>query len=510
MGSESTYEILGLPNQLGLCLLLVAFVVGIAPYSGKTKIGNIDIPRVALSLKKPLKIAGPILFAVGLLMFIPYWTPLLAQKDYLQALDYLQSEDANHRLAAVQSFDESGQSSVEYHWLMLQQIPAALRVWAGPAVLKTEAPDLVVPTTCPTVEPVTSAPLSERPGRLLQRASATANKIEVITALWALSGRNLKNEAVKYIPARFREMDRSDNFDSDNGPTPGLESYREQLELRCTNWVGQDLQAMDDLGTPLGTDRPEQRVKKWIVLTYINFASVDIPNIELAGVNMAGCQFNSANLSSANFTKAILEDARFDEAELWNSALVEVDMARVYAPEADFGQCDLRGAWLKGADLVGSNFYHANLDGAFLMGADMTKLETMAGATARRANFWRAKLVNARIASEEDKQTLEKAQDRVNESPNDRSAALALVEAQQQAALDRINFEGAFFRHADLRGAYFWNVDLKDADLTDARLDYAELTGVDLREVKGLRRDQLAKTFVTPELLPAYLNDVVK
>jgi uncharacterized protein YjbI with pentapeptide repeats len=417
-------------------------------------------------------------------------------------LDFLTRDDANHRLAAVQFFDRSAHSSLEYHWLMLDQIPTAIRSWAGPSVSNRSAHVPVVPSADPTVAPVITRPLSDRPERLAQRASASANKAEVVAALWAISGRNLVYERPNRILPRFIQMDRQDNFEDGSLPPQDLTHYRDELERNCATWVGEDSQeAIAELQHPIGTDFPGQRVKRWIILSYINFSFADLNHISLAGIDMTGSQFDSANMAFANFSKITLANARLDEAILWGARLEEADMSRVSAREVDFGSANLRGAWLVGADLAGSNFYKANLDGAFLMGADLSNFETMSGASARRANFWRANLVNARIASIGLKEYLERAENQLESKPDD------LAKVRKEVDGYKVDLRQAFFRDADLRGAYFWNVDLDGADFTNAKLDHAEFTDVDLRFVKGLRPEQLSKiNHVTRTLLPSYLG----
>src|SRR5437016_10021299 len=131
MGNTSTYEILGISKEFVVILLLLSLIFTMAPYAAGKNFGIFNIPPFEPTALRRLKALGPLLFLFFLALAIPLWSPLLAQKEYLQALEFLNSKDSNHRLAAVRSFGSSAESSQRYHWLMLEQIPAAIREWAG-------------------------------------------------------------------------------------------------------------------------------------------------------------------------------------------------------------------------------------------------------------------------------------------------------------------------------------------------------------------------------------------
>jgi hypothetical protein len=120
-----------------------------------------------------------------------------------------------------------------------------------------------------------------------------------------------------------------------------------------------------------------------------------------------------------------------------------------------FGLNSLRGANLRGADLLGANLRGADLYGADLYGADLR------GADLRGADLRGADLLGANLRGAE----------------------------QVGANLRGANLLGANLRDANLRGANLRGADLRGADLRDA-----DLRGANLSQAKGI---PTAKSFLS-------------
>src|SRR5215472_9290433 len=115
MGSTNTYEIFGVAKEFIVSLLVLGLILTLAPYLAGKNLGIFNVPTLKLTVRKRLKVLGPLLLLFFLALGIPIWSPVLAQKEYLQALEFLNSKDSNHRLAAVRSFGNSAESSRRYH-----------------------------------------------------------------------------------------------------------------------------------------------------------------------------------------------------------------------------------------------------------------------------------------------------------------------------------------------------------------------------------------------------------
>jgi len=159
---------------------------------------------------------------------------------------------------------------------------------------------------------------------------------------------------------------------------------------------------------------------------------------------------------------------------------------------------DLRKANLSWIALAGADLRRADLSSAILSGGNLTSANLSAASLARAllshtdlsdANLSEADLIGARLAHANlIGTTLREA----------RLAASNLY----KAVLCDVSFEAA-----DLVGARLSEATVKSANLTQARLLGTDLRRVDLRQVIGLTRDQLAHA-ITDEttILPGYLK----
>jgi hypothetical protein len=107
--------------------------------------------------------------------------------------------------------------------------------------------------------------------------------------------------------------------------------------------------------------------------------------------SLKGADLDGANLNGANLKRAALNLADLDHSDLRNANLSSVNLSHALMMEADLRNADLRWANLTGvameeANLRGANLGSANLSMANLTGAkvspdQLTKAETLEGAT---------------------------------------------------------------------------------------------------------------------------------
>ncbi len=118
---------------------------------------------------------------------------------------------------------------------------------------------------------------------------------------------------------------------------------------------------------------------------------------------------------------------------------------------------NLRGAFLRGADLVGARLHKANLERADLRGTNLVY------ARLHKANLERADLQGANLTyTRLRKANLERAD-------------------LQGARLARVNLRGAWLLRADLQGAELWSARLQYTHLFTAKLQGANLLGAQLQ-----------------------------
>lgn len=69
----SIVDYLKLPSLFTGAVLLFAFGIMLSPYFGGMEIGPFRVPKAPPALQRPLKVAGPLFFALTLSMFVPMW-----------------------------------------------------------------------------------------------------------------------------------------------------------------------------------------------------------------------------------------------------------------------------------------------------------------------------------------------------------------------------------------------------------------------------------------------------
>ncbi|HST20134.1 MAG TPA: tetratricopeptide repeat protein [Blastocatellia bacterium] len=70
----SIIKLLGLPEAFAVVLLILSLIIALAPYLPGKDFGVIKIPEFTLNTQNRLKVIGPIIFLVSLVLFLPLMT----------------------------------------------------------------------------------------------------------------------------------------------------------------------------------------------------------------------------------------------------------------------------------------------------------------------------------------------------------------------------------------------------------------------------------------------------
>lgn len=70
--AESVLQRLALPTEFGVALLLFSFTLAVAPYFSGADFGAVKIPVLSLTARKRLRIAGPFLLVIAVLLHVPF------------------------------------------------------------------------------------------------------------------------------------------------------------------------------------------------------------------------------------------------------------------------------------------------------------------------------------------------------------------------------------------------------------------------------------------------------
>ncbi len=84
----SFFSLLKLPDTVNV-LLIFAFILLISPYLSGSDFGIFKIPSFSANLLQLLRIAGPIIFVVTLILFLPLWRKPLDKESMLQLDDFI-------------------------------------------------------------------------------------------------------------------------------------------------------------------------------------------------------------------------------------------------------------------------------------------------------------------------------------------------------------------------------------------------------------------------------------
>jgi hypothetical protein len=107
-----------------------------------------------------------------------------------------------------------------------------------------------------------------------------------------------------------------------------------------------------------------------LIPTRTEDAPIDLHDCDLKLAWMSGANFQWAFFGSSRLVEADLSSARLDEARMNDADLTNADLSMASMRKADLSRCHLRNANLHSAKL-----HEANLSGADLGGADLTEAE---------------------------------------------------------------------------------------------------------------------------------------
>ncbi|MCL4764739.1 MAG: pentapeptide repeat-containing protein [Hyphomicrobiaceae bacterium] len=210
-------------------------------------------------------------------------------------------------------------------------------------------------------------------------------------------------------------------------------------------------------------------------------AGADEPSINLRGRDLRYARLDRADLNRADLTGAALDGASLVGADLRNVRLQCADVSELIlsedrklarcasAREANFSRARLAGARMSGIDLRGAELEEAGLEGAEMpyallaganfSGARLEKADLTGGVQMQGANFLIASLQGADLTG-------------AHAQLADFSSA-----GMQAVVMSYAGLEGAVLRDADLEGAHLQQAKLAGADLTGAKLAAADLRG---------------------------------
>lgn len=203
----------------------------------------------------------------------------------------------------------------------------------------------------------------------------------------------------------------------------------------------------------------------------------------LAGAVLRGADLSASNLSDLNVTGADFTGARMSGVIVLKTALAGFSAPQAILDQATFVECDLTGAVLAGASLLGATFVKCTLrdvdftgtrlrnarfvqdcvlEGAGLVGADLTEAN-LRGVSLRGARFQDAVLDDADLS---DCDLSDARLDHVRA----RNARFVAADFRR-AVLMRGDFMAAMLGRADLRGADLTSASFYEADLARVRTD---------------------------------------
>jgi uncharacterized protein YjbI with pentapeptide repeats len=196
----------------------------------------------------------------------------------------------------------------------------------------------------------------------------------------------------------------------------------------------------------------------------------DLTGVNLDGASLVGADLRQIRLHCADLTELILSEDR----ELARCASARhANFSRARLTGARMAGIDLSGAKLDEAGLEGAELAYALLAGANFSGARLEKADLTGGVQLQGANFLIAFLQGADLTG-------------AHAQTADFSSA-----GMQAAILAHSSLEGAILRDADLEAADLQNVKLAGADMTGTKLAAADLRGAIIWQTQPPREDNL-------------------
>lgn len=75
---KSTFDLLGIPDQIAAILFTLSLILSLAPYFSGIDFGVVKIPLLDESIRRRLRVVGPIFLIAMLGMFAPFWSKPVA------------------------------------------------------------------------------------------------------------------------------------------------------------------------------------------------------------------------------------------------------------------------------------------------------------------------------------------------------------------------------------------------------------------------------------------------
>ena len=197
---------------------------------------------------------------------------------------------------------------------------------------------------------------------------------------------------------------------------------------------------------------PEIIRRPWLNVSGSALQGLEAASGFLEGGNLSRSDLSFGDLSGGSLARVDLSGSWLVGTDLFGADLRGANLQEADLRGADIGRANLRRSWMSGGDFHRANFWEADLSEAFLLAADMSEVETMAGAHLEDIIAYRADFSRATIS------------ERQGEPVH-----------MQRAFLEEARFRCAVVNAVDLRSA-----DLQDADFTNAQLIGADLRGANL------------------------------
>ncbi|WP_062265738.1 pentapeptide repeat-containing protein [Endozoicomonas arenosclerae] len=245
-----------------------------------------------------------------------------------------------------------------------------------------------------------------------------------------------------------------------------------------------------------------------MVMNHIDARSIrlrysNIKDSKLRQSNFQRADFHQTDLSGSDFTQsqlnhAVFSNSKMDQSIFSRTDLTESRLDRVNGSKSNFSMAVLNGTTFLQANLPEAIFYLVNVTDAHFWKSNLSNSQWVL-ATIHETDMTKARL----YAADFSQAVLDKSQ---------------FVDAEMTSALflsakiSHVSFKDSQLVNADFSGAQLNNVDfsgsnLKGADFTHTWFEDVDLSGSNLKQVIGLREEQLMNAkFDASTLFPAYIN----
>jgi hypothetical protein len=131
---QSLYSKLGIPDGVAVTIILIALVLTLAPYAADKDFGFLKIPAFDPSTLGLLKVLGPVLFVLSILLNCPFWgktgSPRSAGNDVPATVTF---RNASRRFVNVDWLDFDGKRDPEHRYVLPANNDATVATYVGHA-----------------------------------------------------------------------------------------------------------------------------------------------------------------------------------------------------------------------------------------------------------------------------------------------------------------------------------------------------------------------------------------